>query len=197
MDMKLLDIVDNGDIDNSLDEQSRANLYHALEFEYAVSALKKNKLDAYTFQRYWPDGKRRKDNDTDYYQSHYYRGLSLTRNIRYAVKWNDVVFVFNQNKLSSKYKIIPYNWSYSLSVRDIKRETEEFLVVSKIDKPIPDNVKLIKKLQKPGGKVYPLDKYLIGFYINNRIYDIVTKNGTKSNTTIDFLQKHPLYLGLK
>ena len=51
-----------------------------------------NKIDGYTWQRYWPDGKRRKDDDPDYNKSFYMKGLSLTREIDYAKSWNGVVF---------------------------------------------------------------------------------------------------------
>lgn len=183
---------------NILLEDSRAHLYHAVQATYAIDALNKNFLDAYTFQRYWPDGKRRKDDDPDYYKSFYYRGVSLTRDIEYALRWNDIVFEFDQNALKTKYKLIPYNWGYSIGKGykqgpRSKKEREEFLIVSKIEKSLT-NQQLVDVLKTPGGRIQPLDKFLVGFYISKRFYEIF---GGDSNDTIKILKDNPKYLGIK
>ena len=184
----------------NLEEQSRANLYHGLKFDYAISALEKNKLDAYTFQRFWPDGKRRKDDDPEYNNSYYYRGLSLTRDPKYASGWSDVIFEFNQDVLNTKYKIIPYNWGYSIGGgyqqgSRVKREREEFLITSTIEKRLP-NSQLIKTLQSPGGSIEPLDKFIVGIYISKRVYNIFTDNDSKKYDPIEKIKNNPLYKGL-
>lgn len=184
----------------NLEEQSRANLYHGLEFKYAIAALEKNKLDAYTFQRFWPDGKRRKDDDPEYQNSYYYRGLSLTRDSKYASGWNNVIFEFNQDALKTKYKIIPYNWGYSIGGgyqqgSRVKKEREEFLIVSTIDHEL-SNDQLVKILQSPGGSVEPLNKFLDGVYISKRTYDIYTRNDNKIYEPIEKIKSNPLYKGL-
>jgi hypothetical protein len=182
---------------NILLEDSRAHLYHAVKAAYAINALNKNILDAYTFQRYWSDGRRRKDDDPNYSKSFYYRGISLTRDIEYAIKWSDVVFVFDQDALRNKYKLIPYNWGYSIGRgykqgSRSKREREEFLIVSKIEKHLT-NQQLINVLKTPGGGIEPLDKYLIGFYISKDYYEIFGD----SNDNIKILKANPNYLGIK
>lgn len=181
-------------------EQSRANLYHSLKTEYALQAFQKNKLDAYTFQRFWPDGKRRKDDDPEYKNSYYYRGLSLTRDPKYAANWSDIIFEFNQDALKTKYKIIPYNWGYSIGGGyeqgpRVKREREEFLIVSTINHPLT-NVQLANTLKTPGGAVEPLDRYLEGVYINKKTYDVHTSNGSVVYEPFEKIESNPLYKGL-
>lgn len=179
-------------------ESNRAKLYHGIKIEYAINALENNKLDTYTFQRFWPNGKRLKDNDPEYNNSHYYRGLSLTRDIKYAMDWSDIIFVFNTNKLRERYKIIPYNWGYSIGSsknQNIKREREEFLVTSTINKPL-SNIELANVLKTPGGTVKPLSTYLEGFYISEDVYDIYTEDGKVIYEPFEKLKKNPLYLGL-
>jgi hypothetical protein len=194
--IKLLEILK----EINLEEQSRANLYHGLKFKYAIPALKANKLDAYTFQRFWPDGKRRKDDDPEYQNSYYYRGLSLTRDPKYASGWSHVIFEFNQDALKTKYKIIPYNWGYSIGKgyeqgSRVKHEREEFLITSTIDRPLT-NSQLSQILKKPGGSVEPLNKFLEGIYLSKRVYDIYTDNDTKKYEPIENIKSNPLYKGL-
>ena len=184
----------------TLEEQSRANLFHGLKQDYAIQALSKNKLDAYTFQRFWPDGKRRKDDDPEYENSYYYRGLSLTRDPRYASNWSDVVFEFNQDALKTKYKIIPYNWGYSIGKgyeqgSRVKREREEFLIVSTIDHPLT-NTQLVNVLKTPGGAIEPLNKFLEGIYLSKNTYNIFTDNGIKKYEPFEKIKENPLYKGL-
>lgn len=181
------------------EKYSHANLYHAIKIKYALNALEKNALDAYSIQRYWSGGKRKKDNEPDYDDSYFYRGISLTRDKQYAIKWENIIFEFDQQKLKQKYKIIPYNWGYSISNtnrQNYKKEKEEFLIVSKTEKSYPDDIDFLKMLEKPGGTIKPLDKYLIGIYINERTYNVYTKNDTKIYEPFEKIKKHPLYKGL-
>lgn len=183
-----------------INENNRASLYHGLKNEYALKAIDNNKLDAYTFQRFWADGKRRKDDDPEYAKSYYYRGLSLTRDINYAANWNNVIFEFDQNILKTKYKLIPYNWGYSIGGgykqgANVKREREEFLIVSYVKKVLT-NQQIIKMLETPGGAVEPLDKFLSGIYISKRSYDIYTDNDNKIYEPFEKIKQHPKFKGL-
>lgn len=176
---------------------SHADLYHAIKTEYALTALETNKLDTYTFQRFWEDGKRKKDDHPEYFNSFYYFGLSLTRDINYASQWSDVIFVFDQSALKTKYKLLPYNWGYSIGNgyvqgHRVKREREEFLIASVYKKTL-SNRELLDKLRTPNGSIIPLDRFLKGFYISkaiDKIYD-------GKNEKLEKLKKHPLFLGLK
>jgi hypothetical protein len=152
------------------EEQSRADLYHAIKPEYAINSLNTNKLDCYSIQRTWPNGIRLKDDHPEYENSDYLRGLSLTRDIDYAKNWQSIVFVFDQEKLKTKWKLLPYNWGYSIGgdykqgIR-AKREKEEFLITGFSKGPLKRE-KFLKEIQTPQGEIAPLDKYLKGFLIN-------------------------------
>ena len=181
------------------EKYSHANLYHGIKTEYAINALEKNALDAYSIQRYWADGKRKKDNEPGYKDSYFYRGISLTRDKQYANSWESVIFEFDQQKLKQKYKIIPYNWGYSIGVnfnQNIKREKEEFLIVSKTEKSYPNSKDFLKMLETPGGTIKPLDKYLTGIYINKTSYNIYTDNNNKIYEPFEKIKNHTLYKGL-
>jgi hypothetical protein len=167
------------------EESSRAPLYHAIKFDRGKRALYNNKLDCYSFQRTWPEGKRLKDDQPGYYDSQYLRGISLSRDFNYAKNWNDIVFEFDQDKLKHKFKIIPYNWGYSIGGGYIqgdrmKREREEFLITGVTDK---------LDINQPVGSIEPLDKYLTGFWIDNFL---TTLNGYDD---IEQLMEHSLFCG--
>lgn len=167
-----------------VEEMSMAPLYHAIEFKKGEKAIRSNKLDCYSFQRIWDEGKRLKDDDPEYYKSKYLRGISLSRDIEYAKGWNNIVFEFDQSKLKTKWKIIPYNWGYSIGggyrqKERAKREREEFLITG-ITKEID--------IEKPFGSIQPLDKYLTGFWIDSFIKGL---NGYDTR----YLENHELFKG--
>lgn len=113
-----------------------APLYHGVRFDYAIEQLQKNRIEGRTSQRFWPDGRRLKDNHPEYEDSFWLKGVSLTRDIKYAQHMGDIVYVIDQRRLSQRYKIIPFNWGYSGKHRQVdpKREREEFVVLGKIYK---------------------------------------------------------------
>ncbi len=183
-------------------------LYHALKTERAIKALTENKLGCYSTQRYWKDGKRRKDDEDDYNSGLWMRGISLTRDIEYAKTWRDVIFIFDQHKLKTKYKIIPYNWGYSIGGgykqgSNVKREREEFLFVGvsdinnpKTGKPYKNdyrNFKAFDDMRKSTLRyIEPLDKYLVGFFVSSHFIDTMK---TYSKDKLEILQKNKKYLG--
>ncbi len=170
-------------------------LYHAIKSDRAIKALNENKLGGYSFQRTWKGGKRLKDDNKKYYKSDYFRGISTSRDIEFCAKWNDVIFVFDREKIKNRYKILPYNWAYHIGndykQRSIKREREEFIITGFNEniKRDPRNLKFMKMLETPNGYIEPLDKYLIGFFISDYV-------GEYMNDDIKTqLQSHPKYLG--
>jgi len=185
-----------------------APLYHAITHERAIKALDENKLGGYTIQRYWKDGRRRKDDEPDYESGLWMRGLSLTRDIEFAKTWNDVIFVFDQEKIKTKYKLLPYNWGYSIGNgykqgARMKREREEFLITGissehnpKTGKPYTQQRRRFKAFDDmrntPNGYIEPLDKYLIGFFISERFIDILKKYNKEE---FNLLKKNDKYLG--
>lgn len=154
-----------------------------------------NKNYLIRFQRIWPGWKRLKDDHPDYFKSQFLRGISLTRDFDYAKNWNSVVFEFDQEKLRSKWKISPYNWGYSIGrgyrqgIR-AKREREEFLITGLTDRDPRDKdfrgLGNESPLTKPVGSIRPLDRYLIGFWINEYF---------KEDSKIQSMVKTPLFLG--
>jgi len=172
------------------EEMSRADLYHAIKPEYAVDALKNNRLPCHSIQRSWEGGIRLKDDHPDYNSSDYLRGISLTRDIKYAKNWQIVVFIFDQEKLKTKWKIIPYNWGYSIGRgyrqgMNAKREREEFLITGLTKGPL-DGQEFLNAVETPEGNIEPLNRYLKGFIIEP---DYMKDEYYK------FLSEHPLYMG--
>ena len=66
-------------------ESKEASLFHGLKIEYAMKALMENKIEARTFQRWWPDGKRRQEDDPLYKSSFIMKGFSTTRDFDFAL----------------------------------------------------------------------------------------------------------------
>ena len=146
--------IDNTHIRQFVSELGVTPLYHAIKSKNAITALKEDKLGGYSIQRIWPDGKRLKDDEPGYEKSNYMRGISTTRDIEYANKWNDVIFVFDPTKLKTKYKVVPYNWGYSIGRGYIqgsrmKREREEFVITgfSEGQKNDEHNLKFMKMIK--------------------------------------------------
>jgi hypothetical protein len=173
------------------------NLYHGINMKYVKNILENNKMPYHTVQRYWPDGKhnaRKKDDMEGYNESHYYAGLSLTRDIDYAKNWSDVIFVFDKNSLINKYKLLPINWGHSIGngykQKDIKREREEFLICKKL-KPM-SNKELANNRNTPYGYIENISKYLKGFYLIQEVIDIFGED----NNDIIYLKNNEKCLGI-
>ena len=188
-------VIDNEVLKN-LRDSGVSVLYHAIKSDRAITALNENKLGGYSIQRTWDGGKRLKDDHPEYDNSNYLRGLSTSRDIEYCAKWNDVIFVFDKEKIKNKYKILPYNWGYSIGRGynqgiNAKREREEFIITgfNKGFKSDDRNQKFFKMYSNPNGYIEPLDKYLIGFFISNYVGEYMNADIKQQ------LQSHPKYLG--
>lgn len=188
-------------------------LYHSLKPDFAVQALTKNLLEGRTTQRFWPDGRRLKDNNPEYDNSFWFKGISTTRDRQFAEGWNMVVFELDKAEIQKTHKIIPFNWGYSIPRdNDHKREREEFIVTSRIYKTqqqmkdeyaeYVDSLSREEYLAKrdslqldwmfrPEGKPVKLDKCLKGIYVDK---DILNYSSLFQKDT-DFLQNHPKFLG--
>ena len=99
-------------------------------------------MAATSTQRFWADGRQRLEKiDPDYENSFWMKGISFTRDIRYAMSWGRLVISIDQAKLAQRIKMLPYNWGYHMSgwaPQDTnKREREEFAIV----KRTPDDYK--------------------------------------------------------
>lgn len=117
-----------------------ALLYHGYgNPKHASMALTSGKMAATSTQRFWPDGRRRTEKEDDYESSYWMKGVSFTRNIRFAMAWGWVVFAVNQAKLVQRTKVIPFSWAYHMDgdghKHNFRKEGEEFAIV----KMTPDN----------------------------------------------------------
>lgn len=197
-------LANNSQFKTLLSEGNVNPLFHALESSYAKKALEENKLDCYSHHRMWEGGVRYKDDHPKYEKSDYYRGLATTRDIEYASQFNNIIFVFDGNKIKQKYKVLPYNWGYLIGrgyqQKSIKREKEEFIITGysylkdiEKDEDYEDdqrhlNIQISRMLQKPKGSIEPLNKYLVGFFISGRF--------SMRDEDKKYFENHKKYLGV-
>lgn len=206
-------------IESNLNETVSKNLlYHALKVEHAYSQLKENCIIGRTFQRYWPDGIRRKEDDPDYEKSWQLKGISTTRDFDYAKKWGSVVYIFNKDLLAQKYKIIPYSWNFHFDSGDHdikskfrhKREREEFVVFGILKKTFDELEKeWLEKMDNDDdfginkidyvirhekGKLDNLSKYLEGIMVDKGTIDIY-QDYEPTLAMIQFIMDHPKFKG--
>lgn len=115
-------------------------VYHAVKLEFVPQILSERKILGYSYQRYWEDGKRRKDDDPAYDESFYMKGISTTRSLEYAVNWGSVVFILDLDEIKNQKKVVTFAWNFqfgsSASTNRVnpKKEMEEFIVFSKSDR---------------------------------------------------------------
>ena len=184
----------------SIVEGRDAPLYRAYrEPQWAVKALRDDELVGSTTQRYWPDGKRRIDDDPEYKDSFWMKGLSMTRDMEFAKMWGDVVLVFDQRLLSQRFKFEPFNWGYSIpSGNHHKREREEFLVLKKTGDTFGGNDWTMadsKRFREPEGSIKPLSKYLIGFWLDQELNTPEGYTHGLPDEDLSYLKSHPKLLG--
>lgn len=177
---------------------STSFIYHALKnCRYAALAIQKNELLATSTQRFWDTGERLKDNDPRYENSYWMKGVSVTRDYHYAFSWGEVVFVLDKNIISQKYKIIPFNWGYSIpSGNHHKREREEFIIVKNTKDTYMDTEDDVtffntNRFMGPEGSIKNLSSFLRGIYVSNWKKD----NHKDENTEYELLVTHPKFLG--
>lgn len=104
-------------------------LYHAIKIEHLHPAICRNALRGYSTHRIADNGlvpwcKDHKNPPQDYLDSKWYFGVCLTRDIRFARQWNEVVLEIDRPALVARNKVIPYNWMET----KVKAEAEEFVV---------------------------------------------------------------------
>lgn len=117
-----------------------ALLYHGYgNPKHAAMALTSGKMAATSTQRFWADGRRRTEDEPDYKQSYWMKGVSFTRNMRFAMAWGWVVIAVNQARLTQRTKVIPFSWAYHMANdghnHNFRKEGEEFAIV----KATPDD----------------------------------------------------------
>jgi hypothetical protein len=189
---EFIDLIEN----YQLNESTNSFVYLGFrEVEWATLALENNRLIAKSTQRFWDDGKRRKDDDPEYRNSYWMKGISTTRDLYFAQSWGDVAFKLNKDWITKRYKIIPFNWGYSIPEKGIKqhhkREREEFIVLkSNKDKYLlPDDegggLDTVR-FMSPEGTISPLSSFLEGIYLH-----VIAFKNPKSELIIN----HPKFRG--
>jgi len=119
-------------------DSSRQSVWHAINAENIIGILDDMKLKPYTSQRYWPDGKRLKDNHPEYEDSFWMYGWSTTRNKEYAMSWNSVVFELDIDKIKQQFEVKPFSWNFLFSHNtNNRKEHEEFIVSAYEKKSLP------------------------------------------------------------
>lgn len=112
-------------------------LWHGIKLENAVKVLESGIIEARTTQRYWLDGRIRKDDSSDYETSKIMKGWSMSRDFYFAGAWSGVVLENDKDRLRNKFKIIPMVWNYTIgrgAKPDHKKGREEFVLARKTGK---------------------------------------------------------------
>lgn len=155
--MRYSDIT-NQNLDEAMLDGSHAYLYHATNLLLAVEIIKSNIIKAGGWES------RGTHDPKDYGNRHKF--VSMTRNLNFAKSWRtgDVVFVIDQNKLRSRFKVTPFDYfDYSIKggvgfetdSKNLRSEAEEYVTKD----------------------IYPLDKYLVKILVKHsaeqRLLDII------------------------
>ena len=156
-----------------------AVLYHGYsDPENFASAMQRDSMLGTTTQRWWDDGKRRKDDDPEYDTSNWMKGLSFTRDPRFAMQWGRVMIAVDQSIIAQRHKMIPFNWGYSIPDRNYpggsrqehKREREEFAVTHQGDQyRHEDGTMDHQRFRQPEGEIKGLSKYLRGIWLDRTV----------------------------
>ena len=154
-------------------------LYHSAKYEYAIEAIRNNKMLAKTFHFFYRSDTRKLSMQDRINHARKLYGISTTRSRE--INFGSIKFVFDKNKLSTKYKVVPFDFAGNAevarngnSIRHRKYfEREEFIIVS----------------NSRGKYLEPLDKYIHGFYVDEDLLNEVNQSD------IEWMENHPLFLG--
>lgn len=125
-------------VKKSMEDYSSQTVWHAIGTEHIIKILDNMTLEAYTKQRYWDDGVRRKDNAPDYEDSKWMYGWSMTRKKEYAMGWNSIVVELDLNKIKEQFEVKPFSWNFLFTHNaDNRKEHEEFVVAHYSKESIP------------------------------------------------------------
>lgn len=186
-------------IERALPRLSGHPLYNSMEYQYAIEALKNNKMLATSTQRFWPDGRRRKEDWPGYRESYWMKGISFTRDIRYALDWKDVTFAIDGAKLRQRVRLIPFAWNYHFgsNLTDVnhKREREEFAIFKRTPddyhRPEEDGGGFdTNRFVNPEGALENLDQYLLGIMVKKSVVDIMGEDRLRP------ILDHPKFMGI-
>lgn len=180
-------------IQEILDEAIGPNyVYRAVKFQFAPQELKSNKMVAYGGHRFFEGGKRMLRDDPKWEKHVWAKGISTTRNYKFAKHWGPVIYVLDLAKIKKNYRVVPMNWFTSKT----KTEFEEFILTD-ISDLSGDGPEIVKYLETPSGsrnEIKPLDRYLVNIHISKHFEDIFLDNPSKDiQEILDIIQSHPKY----
>ncbi len=181
-----MDIVDIAQLDEAV---GQALLYHGTDPQNAESILHTNTLEAYTEHNTGhlvPNtrgpGMMRydlgfKDTETHGYRNDQVRGVSFTRDVRFARKWKSgegIVFVFDRTKITQRHRLVKVDYYGASNGHAPGSEAEEFLP----------------------GKLINVDNYLVGIEMTQKTFDDLTEQDDNFPEDYDkpflTLLRHPL-----
>jgi hypothetical protein len=159
--IKKLDLIERKKLRSKISSVGSNVLYHAVKIEYIKGIIERGSILGYTSHRFWDDGKRHKETDSEYNDSFWMKGISMTRDLHYALSWASVVMVFNKDVMTKSEKIENYSWNYHFKDEaHSKKEREEFVVLSKkkkkfLNEDSPDWMEEYLSVQEPSGSTDP------------------------------------------
>jgi hypothetical protein len=142
-------------------KENYESLYHGVKLEVAVKIIESDEMKGSTTQRYWQDGKVRKDDDPDYETSKWMKGWSMTRSFDFAFLWSGIVFEFDKNDLKKDFEIKPISWNYTIGrgyEADHKKEKEEFVISKRTEMSTSDYERKVEEIQDKYYEEYKIDK---------------------------------------
>lgn len=135
------------------------SLYHATKLPYCNDQLKHDELHAAMIHRFWKDGKRRERGEKGYEDHVWIKGLSLTRDLQFALKWGFLIYELDKTLLTQRYKLLPITWfSGRVSGGSKRREAEEYLWME-TSKLSGDGREVIEYANNGKVRLKPLHKY--------------------------------------
>lgn len=185
-------------------ETNDALLWHGIrDYSHAVTALRNNAMLGTTTQRWWPDDRHYTDDQGDLYNNSYWmKGLSLTRDRKYAEAWGSVVFALDKTKIRQNFKVVPFSWQKTFAPNrshpiHYKREREEFVILEKEPKtytipgdelppghrPMLDMEEFLKPAER---SLSPLNKFLVGIW---------TEGFKEKPSEFSEIEQHPMWKG--
>lgn len=116
-------------------EQGKDLVWHGMNFD-KFQKLEENggAMKAYTTQRYWKDGKLRKDNEPDYNDSYWYHGWSFSRSKKVSSSFGEILYAIDLNEVKKEFKVVPISWNFTIGKAknlNHKKEQEEFVIAHK------------------------------------------------------------------
>lgn len=185
---------------HELVEGRDAPLYRGFsELKYFAQAMRENRLVGSSSQRYWDDGRRRKDDEPDYRDSNWMKGLSFTRDKHFAMRWGGAVIAVDQSKIAQRNKIVPFNWGYSIAnipgdkPQHHKREREEFVITHKGGTYEDDTLGFLA----PQGEIQNLSSFLLGIWLDIDVatQDYLQELLKEGGYPVEKVIRHPAFQG--